>query len=537
MLQVKDVSLRFGTRVLFDNVNLKFMPGNCYGLIGANGSGKSTFIKLLSKELDTTTGEVMMGKGERIGVLEQNHFAYEEYTVMDTVLQGHKRLYEIIKRKEVLYNKDPFTDKDGIELGDLEAEFLELDGWSSEANVSELLSNLGVGNELHYLQMSEIAEKDKVKVLLAQALFSSPDVLLLDEPTNGLDIKALRWFEEFLINYEKTVIVVSHDRYFLNKVCTHIADLDFNKITLYAGNYDFWYQSSQLALQQSRDQNKKKEDRIKELQDFIARFSANASKSKQATSRKKTLEKIELEDIKPSSRKYPFIEFKPNRPSGKEIVTVHNVSKTIDGRKVLNNVSFQMFKNDKIVILSDDTIAKTTLMKILAKELEPDTGTITYGTTITNSYFPLDNSNYFKDKKDLFNWISQYYQTDDDQYLRGFLGRMLFSKDEVFKDVRVLSGGEKARLIISKMMLEANNLLIMDEPTNHLDLETITSLNEALKKYDGELIFSSYDHELVQTVANRIIEILPNGIIDRMTDYDYYLEDDTVKKQREKLLK
>lgn len=524
MISVNNVTLRFGKRTLFEDVNIKFTEGNCYGLIGANGAGKSTFLKLLSKELDTTHGEIIITPGERIAVLKQNHYEFDEEKVLDTVIMGNKRLYDIMKEKEELYSHTDFTDEDGMKLANLEAEFLDLNGWEAESEAGELLNNLGVEVELHNLLMKELPNNKKVKVLLAQALFGNPDILLLDEPTNNLDIEAINWLEEFLINFNNTVIVVSHDRHFLNKVCTHIADIDYGKIKLYIGNYDFWYESSELALKQMKEQNKKKEDKIKELQSFIARFSANASKSRQATSRKKMLEKIELEKIEPSSRKYPFIEFKPERPSGKEILTVKNITKEIDGVKVLNNVSFIVQKKDKIALVGTDNIAKTTLFKILMGELEPDHGSIIWGTTINPSYFPQDNSEYFTKDESIIDWIGSFYNIDDETILRGFLGRMLFSGEEVFKKVPVLSGGEKARCMLSKMQLEKGNFLILDEPTNHLDLESITSLNNSLMKFDGELIFASHDHQFTQTVANRIIDIKDGSIIDRKMTYDEYLE-------------
>ena len=524
MIQVNNVTLRFGKRTLFEDVNIKFTSGNCYGLIGANGAGKSTFLKLLSGDIDTTHGEIVVSKGERLAVLRQNHYEFDDEKVLDTVIMGNKKLYEIMKEKEELYSHTEFSDEDGMRLANLEAEFMELNGWEAESEASELLNNLGVEVELHTLLMKELPNNKKVKVLLAQALFGNPDILLLDEPTNNLDIEAINWLEEFLINFNNTVIVVSHDRHFLNKVCTHIADIDYGKIKLYIGNYDFWYESSQLALQQMKDANKKKEEKIKELQSFIARFSANASKSRQATSRKKMLEKIELDNIVPSSRKYPFIDFKPERESGKEILTVKNISKTIDGRKVLNNVSFIVQKKDKIAFVGTDDIAKTTLFKIIMGELEPDHGSVIWGKTITPSYFPQDNTEYFTKDESIIDWIGSFYKIDDETLLRGFLGRMLFSGEEVFKKVPVLSGGEKARCMLSKMQLEAGNFLILDEPTNHLDLESITALNNGLIKFGGEMLFSSHDHQFVQTTANRIIEIKEDGIIDRKMTYDEYLE-------------
>ena len=525
MIQVNDVTLRFGKRTLFEGVNIKFTKGNCYGLIGANGAGKSTFLKLLSGEIETSHGEIVITPGERLAILKQDHYAYDECTPVDTVIMGNSRLYEIMKTKEEMYSKTDFTDEDGIKLGELEAEFAELDGWSAESDACELLNNLGVDEANHYQLMKDIPNNQKVKVLLAQALFGNPDILLLDEPTNNLDIDAINWLEEFLIDFENTVIVVSHDRHFLNKVCTHIADIDYGKIKLYIGNYDFWYESSQLALKQMKEQNRKKEEKIKELQAFIQRFSANASKSKQATSRKKMLEKIELDEIVPSSRKYPFIEFKPSKESGKQVLKVEKLSKTIDGKKVLDNVSFIVEKGDKIGFVGTNNIAKTTLFKILMGEEKFDSGKIEWGSTITKSYYPQDNTEYFKGNNSIVKWIGQYYNIDDETVLRGFLGRMLFSGEEVFKTVDVLSGGEKARCMLSKIMLEANNFLILDEPTNHLDLESITSLNNGLIKYNGELLFASHDHQFIETIANRIIEFDENGkITDKKCTYDEYLE-------------
>ncbi len=523
MLVSTGVTVRFGKRVLFEDVNIKFGKGNCYGIIGANGAGKSTFLKVLSGELEPSKGEVSVDKGERLSVLKQDHFAFEEYTVLDTVIMGNQELYNIMKEKEAIYSKPDFSEEDGMKAAKLEERFAELDGWNAESDASTLLNNLGIETELHYKLMKEIEAKDKVKVLLAQALFGNPDVLLLDEPTNDLDVKTIDWLQEFLINFENTVIVVSHDRYFLNKVCTHIADVDFGKIKVYPGNYDFWYESSQLALKQMKEANKKKEEKIKELQDFIARFSANASKSKQATSRKKSLEKIELEEIKPSNRKYPYIDFKPDREPGKDILTLKNISKTIDGEKVLDNVSFTLKKDDKILVLSDNEIAKTTLFQIIAGELEPDSGEVLFGTTITKDYFPKDNNYLFKDDVLLVDWLRNYSKDPDETYVRGFLGRMLFSGEEALKKVSVLSGGEKVRCVLSKLMLSGANLLVFDEPTNHLDMESITALNEGMKKFKGNLIFTSHDHELCQTVANRIIDINGSKVIDKECTYNQYL--------------
>lgn len=531
MIQLNNVTLKFGKRTLFEDVNIKFTAGNCYGLIGANGAGKSTFLKLLSGELETTHGDIVVTKGERIAVLKQDHYKYDNERVIDTVIMGNTKLYSIMKEKEELYSHTEFTDEDGIRLGNLEAEFAELNGWEAESEASELLNNLGVELDLHYALMKDIPNNKKVKVLLAQALFGNPDILLLDEPTNNLDLDAIEWLEEFLINFNNTVIVVSHDRHFLNKVCTHIADIDYNKIKLYIGNYDFWYESSQLALKQMKESNKKKEEKIKELQSFIARFSANASKSKQATSRKKMLEKIELDEIVPSSRKYPYIDFKIEKPAGKEILSVNKLCKTVDGKRILNKISFTVLKGDKIAFVGSDNIAKTTLFKILMREIKADSGEITFGKTINTSYYPQDNTEYFKSDETIMQWIGHYYNIDDETVLRGFLGRMLFSGDDVFKRVPVLSGGEKARCMLSKCMLESPNFLILDEPTNHLDLESITSLNNGLMRFEGEILFASHDHQFIQTVANRIVEITPDGsIIDRRMTYDQYLESKKNKK-------
>ncbi len=538
MIQANHVTMKFGKRTLFEDVNIKFTAGNCYGLIGANGSGKSTFLKILSKELETTSGEITITAGERIAVLKQDHYAYDNQKVIDTVIKGNSRLYEIMVAKNKIYSQTEFSEEDGMRLADLEAEFLELDGWNAESEASTLLNNLGIDVDKQALYMKELPMKERVKVLLAQALFGNPDILLLDEPTNNLDINAIKWLEEFLINFNNTVIVVSHDRHFLNKVCTHIVDIDYNKLKLYVGNYDFWYESSQLALKQMKESNKKKEQKIKELQAFIARFSANASKSKQATSRKKILDKIQLDEIVPSSRKYPYIDFKIDKIIGKEILTVKNITKYIDDRKVLDDVSFTILRGNKIALVGDDDIAKTTLFKILMGEIKADKGEVIWGKTIFPSYLPQDNSAFFNDDLTIIEWIGQYYQVDDEQYLRQFLGRMLFSGDDVFKKVPVLSGGEKARCMLSKCMLEFPNFLILDEPTNHLDLESITSLNNGLKKFEGELLLASHDHELNQTVANRIIEILPTGkIIDRPFTYDEYLENSEVAKIKEELIK
>ena len=525
MLNTIGVTVRFGKRVLFEDVNIKFAKGNCYGIIGANGAGKSTFLKVLSGELEPSKGEVVLDKGERLSILKQDHFAYEDFRVLDTVIMGNHELYDIMKEKDALYSKPDFSEEDGMKAAKLEERFAELDGWNAESDAAMLLTGLGIETSLHEKLMKEIEAKDKVKVLLAQALFGNPDVLLLDEPTNDLDIKTIDWLQEFLINFDNTVIVVSHDRYFLNKVCTHIADVDFGKIKVYPGNYDFWYESSQLALKQMREQNKKKEEKIKELQEFIARFSANASKSKQATSRKKSLEKIELDEIKQSNRKYPYIDFKPDREPGKEILEVKNVSKTINGEKVLDNVSFAVKKDDKIAILSDNEIAKTTLFQILAGELEPDEGTVTFGTTITKDYFPKDNNYLFDNDLILVDWLRQYSKDPDETYVRSFLGRMLFSGEEALKKVNVLSGGEKVRCVLSKLMLSGANFLVFDEPTNHLDMESITALNEGMTKFKGNLIFTSHDHQLTQTVANKIIDLSNNKVVIRECSYDDYLEE------------
>ena len=524
MLSANGVTVRFGKRVLFEDVNINFGKGNCYGIIGANGAGKSTFLKVLSGEIEPSKGDVSLDKGERLSVLKQDHFAFEEYTVMDAVLMGNKELYDIMKEKEAIYAKPDFSEEDGMKAAKLEERFAELDGWNAESDAAILLNDLGIIPDNHYKLMKEIEAKEKVKVLLAQSLFGNPDVLLLDEPTNDLDMKSINWLQDFLMDFENTVIVVSHDRYFLNKVCTHIADVDFGKIKVYPGNYDFWYESSQLALKQAREQNKKKEEKIKELQDFIARFSANASKSKQATSRKKTLEKIELEEIKPSNRKYPYVDFKPDREPGREILQVKNISKTIDGVKLLDNVSFDVKEGNKIAFLADNELAKTVLFQIIEGEMQPDEGELVWGTTITKSYFPKDNNYLFETDENITEWLRKYSKDPDETYVRSFLGRMLFSGDEALKQVRVLSGGEKVRCVLSKMMLSGANFLIFDEPTNHLDMESITSLNEGMKRFTGNILFTSHDHELTQTVANRIIDIKENGkIVDREVTYNEYL--------------
>ena len=523
MLTANGVSVRFGKRSLFEDVNLKFNKGCCYGIIGANGAGKSTFLKVLSGELEPSKGEVSKEKIERISVLKQNHFEFEDKSVIDTVIMGNKELYEIKNEKDMIYAKPDFTEEDGMIAARLEERFAELDGWNAESDAETLLNDLGIKPEDHYKLMSELEPKDKVKVLLAQALFGNPDILLLDEPTNDLDLKSIGWLQEFLINFENTVIVVSHDRYFLNKVCTHICDVDYGEIKLYPGNYDFWYESSQLIQKQMREQNKKKEEKIKELQEFIQRFSANASKSKQATSRKKSLEKIELEEIKPSNRRYPYVDFKPDRMPGNEILQVEGISKTINGEKILNNISFKVKENDKIAFLADYENAMTLLFQIIAGEVEPDEGTIKWGTTITNSYFPKDNNYLFTGNESITDWLRQYSKDPDETYVRSFLGRMLFSGEEALKKVNVISGGEKVRCVLSKMMLSGANFLIMDEPTNHLDMESITALNEGMEKFKGNMLFTSHDHQLMQTVANRIIDIKADGIIDKEMTYNEYL--------------
>ena len=523
MLIASGVTIRFGKRTLFEDVNIKFNKGCCYGIIGANGAGKSTFLKVLSGEIEPSKGEVTKEKTERLSVLKQDHFAYEENTVIDTVIMGNQELYEIMKKKDAIYSKPDFSEADGMEAAKLEERFAELDGWNAESDAAILLNDLGIVAENHYKYMKEIEAKDKVKVLLAQALFGNPDILLLDEPTNDLDLKSISWLEEFLINFENTVIVVSHDRYFLNKVCTNIADVDYGKIKIYPGNYDFWYESSQLIQKQMREQNKKKEEKIKELQAFIARFSANASKSKQATSRKKSLEKIQLEDIVPSNRKYPYIDFKPDRQPGNDILQIKNISKTINGEKILNNVSFTVKPNDKIAVLADNENVKTLLFQIISGEVEPDEGEIIWGTTITNNYFPKDNNYLFQSNLSITDWLRQYSKDPDETYVRSFLGRMLFYGEEALKPVNVLSGGEKVRCVLSKMMLSGANFLIFDEPTNHLDMESITALNEGMTKFTGNLIFTSHDHQLMQTVANRIIDIKEDKVIDREVTYNEYL--------------
>lgn len=533
MISANGVTLRLGKKALFEDVNIKFTEGNCYGLIGANGAGKSTFLKILSGELEPTSGDVIMNDGERLSVLQQDHFKYDAFMVLDTVIMGNKRLYEIMKEKDAIYAKEDFSDEDGIRASELEAEFAELDGWNAESDAAMLLNGLGVDTDVHYKMMSELDGNLKVKVLLAQALFGNPDVLLLDEPTNHLDLDAIAWLEEFLINFDNTVIVVSHDRYFLNKVCTHIADIDYAKIQLYAGNYDFWYESSQLMIKQMKEANKKKEEKIKELQEFIQRFSANASKSKQATSRKRALEKIELDEIKPSSRKYPYIDFRPKREIGNEVLTVSNISKTIDGVKVLDNISFTVGHDDKIAFVGPNTIATTTLFRILAGELEPDEGSFKWGVTTSQGYFPKDNTKEFDNDLVIADWLAQYSDDKDATYVRGFLGRMLFAGEDGVKKVKVLSGGEKVRCLLSKLMIMGSNVLILDEPTNHLDMESITALNNGLIKFPGVVLFACQDHQFVQTTANRIMELTNTGLIDKQTTYDEYLANDELARKRQ----
>ncbi len=533
MIQASNITLRLGKKALFEDVNIKFTESNCYGLIGANGAGKSTFLKILSGQLEPTSGDVIITPGQRLSFLQQDHFKYDEFDVLSTVIMGNQRLYDIMKEKEVIYAKEDFTEEDGIKASELEAEFANLNGWEAESDAATLLNGLGIETELHTVLMSELNGSQKVKVLLAQALFGNPDILLLDEPTNHLDLDAIAWLEEFLINFDNTVIVVSHDRYFLNKVCTHTADIDYGKIQLYAGNYDFWFESSQLMIKQMKEANKKKEEKIKELQEFIQRFSANASKSKQATSRKRALEKIELDDIRPSSRKYPYIDFKPNREIGNEVLTVTNLSKTIDGVKVLDNISFTVGHDDKIAFVGPCTLATSTLFKILAGEMEPDEGDYKWGITTSTSYFPKDNTAYFDCDDTIVDWLMPFSPEKDVTYVRGFLGRMLFAGDDGMKRVRVLSGGERVRVMLSKMMILGSNVLIFDEPTNHLDMESITALNNGVIKFPGVVLFTSQDHQFIQTIANRIIEITPNGIIDKISTYDEYLENDEMARKRQ----
>ena len=533
MIQAINVTYRVGKKALFEDVNIKFTEGNCYGLIGANGAGKSTFLKILSGQLETTNGEIVITPGQRLSVLEQDHFKYDEYPVMDVVIMGNERLYEIMKEKDAIYAKEDFSDEDGIRASELEAEFAEMDGWEAESNAATLLNGLGIDPQYHYSLMKDLNGNEKVKVLLARALFGNPDILLLDEPTNHLDLDAIAWLEEFLINFENTVIVVSHDRYFLNKVCTHTADIDYGKIQLYAGNYDFWYESSQLMIKQMKEANKKKEEKIKELQEFISRFSANASKSKQATSRKRALEKIELDEIRPSSRKYPYIDFRPEREIGNEVLSVDNLTKTINGEKVLDHISFILGHDDKVAFVGGNEQAKTVLFKILMGEMEPDEGTYKWGVTTSQAYFPKDNTEEFDNDYTIVDWLTGYSPIKDVTYVRGFLGRMLFAGEDGVKKVKVLSGGEKVRCLLSKMMISGANCLILDEPTNHLDMESITALNNGLIKFPGVALFSCHDHQFVETTANRIMEILPNGtLIDKITTYDEYLASDEMARKR-----
>ena len=533
MISANNVTLRIGKKALFEDVNIKFTEGNCYGIIGANGAGKSTFLKILSGQLDTTNGDVSMTPGQRLSVLEQDHFKYDEFPVIDTVIMGNQRLYDVMKEKDAIYAKEDFSDEDGVKAAELEAEFAEMDGWEAESNAATVLNGLGIDTDLHYCLMSELDGNQKVKVLLARALFGNPDILLLDEPTNHLDLDAIAWLEEFLINFENTVIVVSHDRYFLNKVCTHTCDIDYGKIQLYAGNYDFWYESSQLLIKQMKEANKKKEEKIKELQEFISRFSANASKSKQATSRKRALEKIELDEIKPSSRKYPYIDFRPDREIGNEVLSVEGLSKTINGEKVLDNVTFTLGHDDKVAFVGSNELAKTTLFQILAGEMEPDEGTYKWGVTTSLAYFPKDNNEIFNNDYTITDWLTGFSPIKDVTYVRGFLGRMLFAGEDGMKKVKVLSGGEKVRCLLSRMMISGANCLIFDEPTNHLDMESISALNTGMIKFSGVILFACRDHQCVETTANRIIEILPGGsIIDKITTYDEYLASDEMARKR-----
>ena len=534
MIAANNVTLRIGKKALFEDVNIKFTEGNCYGLIGANGAGKSTFLKILSGQLETTNGNITITPGQRLSFLQQDHFKYDSYPVLDTVIMGNQRLYDIMKEKEAIYSKEDFTDEDGIRASELEGEFAEMNGWEAESDAAMLLNGLGIDTDLHYALMSDLKGSEKVKVLLAQALFGNPDILLLDEPTNHLDLDAIEWLEEFLINFENTVIVVSHDRYFLNKVCTHTADIDYGKIQLYAGNYDFWYESSQLLIKQMKEANRKKEEKIKELQEFISRFSANASKSKQATSRKRALEKIQLDDMRPSSRKYPYIDFRPNREIGNEVLMVEGLSKSIDGVKVLDNITFTLGHDDKVAFVGGNERAKTVLFQILMGEMEPDEGTYKWGVTTSQAYFPKDSTKEFDNDLTIADWLTGYSEIKDATYVRGFLGRMLFPGEDGVKKVRVLSGGEKVRCLLSKMMISGANILILDEPTNHLDMESITALNNGMIKFPGVLLFASHDHQIVQTTANRIMEILPNGVlIDKITTYDEYLASDEMARKRQ----
>lgn len=533
MIQANNVTLRLGKKALFEDVNIKFTEGNCYGLIGANGAGKSTFLKILTGEIEPSKGEIAITPGQRLSFLKQDHFQYDKCKVLDTVIMGNERLYEIMKEKEEIYAKEDFTEEDGIKASELEAEFAGMDGWEAESDAATLLNGLGIASDTHDKKMAELPANDKIKVLLAQALFGNPDILLLDEPTNHLDLEAIRWLEEFLINFDNTVIVVSHDRYFLNKVCTHIADIDYAKIQLYTGNYDFWYESSQLMIKQMKEANKKKEEKIKELQSFIQRFSANASKSRQATSRKHALEKIQLDEMKPSSRKYPYIDFRPDREIGNEVLTVEHISKTIDGIKILDDISFIVGREDKIAFVGSNTIANTTLFKILAGEMEPDEGSYKWGVTTSFSYFPKDNTELFEGSETIVEWLMPFSPEKDPTYVRGFLGRMLFPGEDGIKKVNVLSGGERVRVMLSKMMILGSNILIIDEPTAHLDMESITSLNNGLIKFPGVVLFTSQDHQFIQTIANRIMEITPGGLIDKITTYDEYLDSDELARKRQ----
>ena len=533
MIQASNITLRLGKKALFEDVNIKFTEGNCYGLIGANGAGKSTFLKILTGEIEPSKGEVIITPGQRLSFLKQDHFKYNEFVVLDTVIMGNERLYQIMKEKDEIYAKEDFSEEDGIKAGKLEEEFANRDGLNAESDAATLLNGLGLPTDIHYKKMSELPDSDKVKVLLAQALFGNPDILLLDEPTNHLDLDAIDWLEEFLINFDNTVIVVSHDRYFLNKVCTHIADIDYAKIQLYAGNYDFWYESSQLMIKQMKEANKKKEEKIKELQNFIQRFSANASKSKQATSRKHALEKIQLDEMKPSSRKYPYIDFRPDREIGNEVLTVEHISKTIDGVKVLDDISFVINREDKVAFVGSNTIAATTLFQILTGEMEPDEGTFKWGVTTSFSYFPKDNTELFDRDETIVDWLMPFSPEKDPTYVRGFLGRMLFPGEDGVKKVNVLSGGERVRVMLSKMMILGSNVLVIDEPTAHLDMESITALNNGLIKFPGVILFTSQDHQFIQTIANRIMEITPGGLIDKLTTYDEYLESDEMARKRQ----
>ena len=533
MIQASNITLRLGKKALFEDVNIKFTEGNCYGLIGANGAGKSTFLKILTGEIEPSKGEVIITPGQRLSFLKQDHFKYNEFVVLDTVIMGNERLYQIMKEKDEIYAKEDFSEEDGIKAGKLEEELANMDGWNAESDAATLLNGLGLSTDIHYKKMSELPDSEKVKVLLAQALFGNPDILLLDEPTNHLDLDAINWLEEFLINFDNTVIVVSHDRYFLNKVCTHIADIDYAKIQLYAGNYDFWYESSQLMIKQMKEANKKKEEKIKELQSFIQRFSANASKSKQATSRKHALEKIQLDEMKPSSRKYPYIDFRPDREIGNEVLTVEHISKTIDGVKVLDDISFVINREDKVAFVGSNTIAATTLFQILTGEMEPDEGTFKWGVTTSFSYFPKDNTELFDRDETIVDWLMPFSPEKDPTYVRGFLGRMLFPGEDGVKKVNVLSGGERVRVMLSKMMILGSNVLVIDEPTAHLDMESITALNNGLIKFPGVILFTSQDHQFIQTIANRIMEITPGGLIDKLTTYDEYLESDEMARKRQ----